>query len=101
MIDLVITYIFLGYLLLIILSLTVGKNIEKLIESENVQHILKTDFISFLIVNVKENWPIFLIVLLFVSYLYDNVTTCDNDPLGINKCTQVDPREYDSYRGRR
>ena len=43
----------------------------------------------------------YFLIALIIAFLYDNITTCDNDPLGINECEQVDPREYDSYRGRR
>ena len=48
-----------------------------------------------------EEYFMYFIIVIFIAVLYDNITTCNNDPLGIRECKQVDYLEYDSYKGRR
>lgn len=62
------------------------------------QMIIQTKFGQQL---VEIDYVKYFVYLIIVAVLYDTFTTCSDDPLGINECKHVDPREYDSYRGRR
>lgn len=91
MIDLLFTTIFLSFLILALLELTdrytgIMQYIKKLIKSESGQHFLTSDFVSFLITSVKDNWKTLLVILFILAIAYDNITSCYDDPLGIRDC---------------